>query len=95
MNSPICATNICVPHRKHAASLKIVGLMLAIAPLWLTLATTNTPPAVTNGRLASSKDGGSDEQNPFLLPSKNPLFHWMTGYSNIIRIREDCRPTRT
>ena len=41
MKSPICVTNICVTNRKHTASFSIVGLMLAIAPLWLMLATAN------------------------------------------------------
>jgi outer membrane protein assembly factor BamB len=38
MKSPICLVN-----RKRTASFRIVGLLLAIAPLWLMLATTNTP----------------------------------------------------
>jgi outer membrane protein assembly factor BamB len=37
MKSPICVT-----HRKQTASFRIVSLMLAIAPLWLMLATANT-----------------------------------------------------
>jgi outer membrane protein assembly factor BamB len=37
MNSPICLTQ-----RKQTASFRIVSLLLAIAPLWLMLATANT-----------------------------------------------------
>ena len=42
MKSPICVTNICVTNRKQTASFSIAGLMLAIAPLWLMLATAYT-----------------------------------------------------
>ena len=44
MKSPICVANIRVPNRKQTASFRIVGLMLAIAPLWLMLAAANTSP---------------------------------------------------
>jgi glucose dehydrogenase len=47
MNSPICVTNICVANRKQTASFRIAGLMLAIAPLWLMLATANSSQAQT------------------------------------------------
>ncbi len=47
MNSPICVNNIRVPHRKCVASPKIAGLLLAIAPMCLMLATTNTSQAQT------------------------------------------------
>ena len=43
MKSSICVTNIRVANRKQTASFRIAGLMLAIAPLWLMLATANTP----------------------------------------------------
>jgi outer membrane protein assembly factor BamB len=42
MKSPICVSNLCVTNRKHTASFSIVGLMLAIAPLWLMLVAANT-----------------------------------------------------
>jgi hypothetical protein len=42
MNSPICVTNIFVTNRKQTASFRMVGLMLAIAPLWLMLAIATT-----------------------------------------------------
>ena len=42
MNSRIGVRKICVTHRKHTASFKIAGSLLAIAPLWLMLATANT-----------------------------------------------------
>ena len=42
MKSPICVSNICVTNRKQTASFSIVSLLLAIAPLWLMLAATNT-----------------------------------------------------
>jgi Domain of unknown function DUF11 len=42
MKSPICVSNICVTNSKQTASFSIVGLMLAIAPLWLMLAAANT-----------------------------------------------------
>ena len=38
MKSPICVSKICVTNSKQTASFSIVGLMLAIAPLWLMLA---------------------------------------------------------
>jgi outer membrane protein assembly factor BamB len=38
MKSPFCVTR-----KKHSASFRIVSLMLAIAPLWLMLATATTP----------------------------------------------------
>src|SRR5580704_12943410 len=41
MKSPICGSKICVTNRKQTASFRIAGLMLAIAPLWLMLATSN------------------------------------------------------
>ena len=47
MNSPICDTNICATNRKQTASFSIAGLMLAIAPLWLMLATASTSQAQT------------------------------------------------
>ncbi len=34
---------ICVTRKKHSASFRIVSLLLAIAPLWLMLATATTP----------------------------------------------------
>jgi uncharacterized repeat protein (TIGR01451 family) len=37
MNSPICVTNIFVTNKKRTTSLRIVSLLLAIAPLWLML----------------------------------------------------------
>ncbi len=43
MKSPICVTNIFVTNREHTASLSIAGLLLAVAPLWLMLATASTP----------------------------------------------------
>jgi hypothetical protein len=33
---------LCLTHRKQTASLRMTGLMLAIAPLWLMLAAANT-----------------------------------------------------
>jgi outer membrane protein assembly factor BamB len=42
MKSPICVTNIRVANRKQTASFSTAGLILAIAPLWLMLATANT-----------------------------------------------------
>jgi outer membrane protein assembly factor BamB len=47
MNSPICVNNIRVPNRKQTFSFGIAGLLLAIAPLWLMLVTTNTSQAQT------------------------------------------------
>ena len=52
MKSPICVTNIRVTNRKQTASFSIVGLMLAIVPLWLMLA-RNTSQAQTNNRYTS------------------------------------------
>jgi outer membrane protein assembly factor BamB len=42
MNSPICVSKICVTHRKQIASFWIARSTLAIAPLWLMLAASNT-----------------------------------------------------
>ena len=45
MNSPICVTNTFVTNKKRTTSFRIVSLLLAIAPLWLMLATANTSAA--------------------------------------------------
>ena len=42
MKFPICLSDICVPNRKQTASFSIAGLMFAIVPLWLMLATVGT-----------------------------------------------------
>jgi outer membrane protein assembly factor BamB len=47
MKSPIFVTNIFVTNRKQTASVRMVGWMLAIAPLWLMLAAANTSQAQT------------------------------------------------
>ncbi len=54
MNSPICVKNIRVPHRKHVAPLKIAGLLLAIAPLWLLAASNTTAHAQTSNAVPSA-----------------------------------------
>ena len=42
MKSPTYVSNISVTNRKQTSSFRMVGLMLAIAPLWLMLAAANT-----------------------------------------------------
>ena len=86
MNSPICVNNIRVPHRKHIAPLKIAGLLLAIAPLWLMLATANTS-AQTRSDVSSSTTTASTPSETVLGVGNvgNLQLKWKKDFALIIR----------
>ena len=86
MNSPICINNIRVPHRKYVASLKIAGLLLAIAPLWLMQATANTS-AQTSSDVSSSTTTASTPSETVLGVGNvgNLQLKWKKDFALIIR----------
>ena len=85
MKSPICVTNICATYRKQIASLSIAGLMLAIAPLWLMLATANTSAQTSNAlpsTAATSSPGDWTQFHRDNMQRWNP-YETVLGVNNV------------
>ncbi len=87
MKSPICVSNICVTSRKQTASFSIAGLMLALAPLWLMLATANTSQAQTTSSPADWREFHRDNMQRW-----NP-YETVLGVSNVGSLRPRWRNT--
>ena len=84
MKSPICVTNICVTNRKQTASVTIVSLMLAIAPLWLMLAAAGTSVQAQTSSTPSPADWAQYHRDN--MQRWNP-YETVLGVNNVGRLQ--------